>query len=233
MAQHRSEEIRAAVRGLYAWYRTMLTHQSSAVFGEMLDDLILTCVISAHREIKRSRVPCGVCGTMSVGSDTEKGRPIAYIYIRCRSHAPLQSLSGPHASSSSSSSSSNLLAPPAGSSSRPPSRGPSPAPGAASQGSAKGSNGSNGANGAEARTGGYTVGPEKGTGGSTGIGSGSGRIDSNGNAFFDCLVCKRSVHPPLTFIWFRSTDVAAGRLEQICAAPVDLPRFHVFTARRV
>lgn len=34
----------------------------------MLDDLVISCVISAHREIKRSRVPCGVCGTMSVGS---------------------------------------------------------------------------------------------------------------------------------------------------------------------
>lgn len=45
------------------------------------------------------------------------------------------------------------------------------------------------------RSSGYTVGPEKGTGGSTGVGSGSGKIDSNGNAFFDCLVCSRPVSP--------------------------------------
>ncbi|KAK1923731.1 hypothetical protein DB88DRAFT_492235 [Papiliotrema laurentii] len=45
----------------------------------------------------------------------------------------------------------------------------------------------------EGRAGGYTAGPEKGTGGSTGIGSGSGRVDSSGNAFFDCLVCGRAI----------------------------------------
>lgn len=45
------------------------------------------------------------------------------------------------------------------------------------------------------RLSGYTVGPEKGTGGSTGVGSGSGKIDSSGNAFFDCLVCSRPVSP--------------------------------------
>ncbi|RSH87856.1 uncharacterized protein EHS24_000374 [Apiotrichum porosum] len=43
------------------------------------------------------------------------------------------------------------------------------------------------------RPNGYTVGPEKGTGGGTGIGSGSGRVDASGNAFFDCLVCGRSI----------------------------------------
>lgn len=45
------------------------------------------------------------------------------------------------------------------------------------------------------RSSGYAVGPEKGTGGSTGVGSGSGKIDSSGNAFFDCLVCSRPVSP--------------------------------------
>lgn len=43
------------------------------------------------------------------------------------------------------------------------------------------------------RSAGYAVGPERGTGGGTGIGSGSGRMDGAGNAFFDCLVCGRSV----------------------------------------
>ena len=51
--------------------------------------------------------------------------------------------------------------------------------------------GTNGATGV--RSGGYTVGPEKGTGGSTGVGSGSGRPDAQGNVFFDCLVCGRAV----------------------------------------
>jgi len=45
----------------------------------------------------------------------------------------------------------------------------------------------------ESRTAGYTVGPEKGTGGASGIASGSGRMDGNGNVFFDCLVCGRAV----------------------------------------
>lgn len=54
------------------------------------------------------------------------------------------------------------------------------------------------------RSGGYTVGPEKGTGGSTGIGSGSGRPDAQGNVFFDCLVCGRAVSYPFhVFLgWF-------------------------------
>ncbi|WVF68601.1 hypothetical protein IAT40_003371 [Kwoniella sp. CBS 6097] len=43
------------------------------------------------------------------------------------------------------------------------------------------------------RAGGYPVGPERGTGGSTGIGSGSGRMDAGGNVFFECLVCSRSI----------------------------------------
>ncbi|BEI83322.1 hypothetical protein CcaverHIS002_0311900 [Cutaneotrichosporon cavernicola] len=59
--------------------------------------------------------------------------------------------------------------------------------------SAVGSREGSPARGITVRPGGYTVGPEKGTGGGTGIGSGSGRIDSSGNAFFDCLVCGRSV----------------------------------------
>jgi hypothetical protein len=49
---------------------------------------------------------------------------------------------------------------------------------------------------AEGRSGGHSAGPEKGTGGSTGVGSGGGKMDGNGNAFFDCLVCHRSVCPP-------------------------------------
>ena len=49
----------------------------------------------------------------------------------------------------------------------------------------------------DSRAAGYAVGPEKGTGGASGIGSGSGRMDGSGNVFFDCLVCKRAVclHP--------------------------------------
>ncbi|WVQ96149.1 hypothetical protein IAU59_003252 [Kwoniella sp. CBS 9459] len=43
------------------------------------------------------------------------------------------------------------------------------------------------------RAGGYPVGPERGTGGSTGIGSGSGRVDAGGNVFFECLVCSRQI----------------------------------------
>ncbi|ORY34883.1 hypothetical protein BCR39DRAFT_515359 [Naematelia encephala] len=46
---------------------------------------------------------------------------------------------------------------------------------------------------AESRVAGYLVGPEKGTGGATGIGSGSGRMDGSGNVFFDCLVCSRPI----------------------------------------
>lgn len=44
------------------------------------------------------------------------------------------------------------------------------------------------------RTAGYAVGPEKGTGGATGIGSGSGRMEG-GNVFFNCLVCGKPVSP--------------------------------------
>ncbi|WWC92996.1 uncharacterized protein L201_007960 [Kwoniella dendrophila CBS 6074] len=131
--------------------KTEISIASNAILDEMINDLILSTAMSAHREIKRGRVVCGTCGT------------------KCRSHAPLPLSS--HASSSSSSLNANQSAP--------PSRGPSPQPSI---------------DGLPAiRTGGYMVGPEKGTGGSTGIGSGSGRIDSNGNTFFECLVCGRSV----------------------------------------
>ncbi|WWC65687.1 uncharacterized protein I303_108308 [Kwoniella dejecticola CBS 10117] len=129
---------------------------SNAILEEMINDLILTTAMSAHREIKRGRAICGTCGT------------------RCRSHLPLPPPTNPLASSSSSSSLS--LQP---NQSAPPSRNPSPAPSIDGQ--------------PVPRTGGYAIGPEKGTGGSTGIGSGSGRTDANGNTFFECLVCSRSV----------------------------------------
>ncbi|WVQ75053.1 hypothetical protein IAR50_004662 [Cryptococcus sp. DSM 104548] len=124
---------------------------ASSMFDEMLDDLILTTAISAHREIKRGRVICGTCGT------------------KCRSHAPVL----PSNLASSSSSFQVSRAEGSGSSSR------AQTPQLASE--------------SGGRTGGYSVGPEKGTGGATGIGSGSGRMDSNGNAFFDCLVCSRPI----------------------------------------
>ncbi|KLT44595.1 hypothetical protein CC85DRAFT_256903 [Cutaneotrichosporon oleaginosum] len=67
------------------------------------------------------------------------------------------------------------------------------APLASGSTSAVGSRESSPARGITVRPNGYTIGPEKGTGGGTGIGSGSGRVDAAGNAFFDCLVCGRSV----------------------------------------
>ncbi|WWC95398.1 hypothetical protein V866_002260 [Kwoniella sp. B9012] len=127
---------------------------SKAILDEMINDLILSTSMAAHREIKRGRVVCGTCGT------------------KCRAHIPLPPPAIPSSSSSSS------LIP---NSSAPPSRYPSPQPGIGLDGQPI------------SRTGGYTVGPEKGTGGSTGIGSGSGRMDGNGNTFFECLVCGRSV----------------------------------------
>ncbi|ORX37897.1 hypothetical protein BD324DRAFT_623701 [Kockovaella imperatae] len=36
---------------------------AKSILQDMMDDLILTVAISAHREIKRSKVPCGVCHT--------------------------------------------------------------------------------------------------------------------------------------------------------------------------
>ncbi|ODO06896.1 hypothetical protein I350_04256 [Cryptococcus amylolentus CBS 6273] len=124
---------------------------ASSMFDEMLDDLILTTAISAHREIKRGRAICGTCGT------------------KCRSHVPVL----PSNLASSSSSVQASRAEGSGSSSRAQTPQLASEPGG--------------------RTGGYAVGPEKGTGGATGIGSGSGRMDSNGNAFFDCLVCSRPI----------------------------------------
>ncbi|TYJ57840.1 hypothetical protein B9479_001450 [Cryptococcus floricola] len=122
---------------------------ASSMFDEMLDDLILTTAISAHREIKRGRAICGTCGT--------------------KSHVPVL----PSNLASSSSSVQVSRAEGSGSSSRAQTPQLASEPGG--------------------RTGGYAVGPEKGTGGATGIGSGSGRMDSNGNAFFDCLVCSRPI----------------------------------------
>lgn len=40
--------------------------QADAIFDDLLADLILSCTISAHREIKRGRAICGVCGTRRV-----------------------------------------------------------------------------------------------------------------------------------------------------------------------
>ncbi|GFZ50099.1 hypothetical protein JCM24511_07852 [Saitozyma sp. JCM 24511] len=127
-----------------------LTAAADAIFDDLLADLILSCTISAHREIKRGRAICGVC----------------------RSHDNLQPLkpSQPSQSAQAEASSSS-------------SRAGSPA--SASQRSVT----ANGApSGPVDRTAGYAVGPEKGTGGATGIGSGSGRMEG-GNVFFNCLVC--------------------------------------------
>ncbi|WVW86724.1 hypothetical protein I302_108778 [Kwoniella bestiolae CBS 10118] len=135
---------------------TELKIASNVILEEMINDLILSTAMAAHREIKRGRVVCGTCGT------------------KCRAHLPLP----PPTLPTSSSSSSMTLLPNA---SAPPSRYPSPQPSIGPDGQPI------------PRTGGYTVGPEKGTGGSTGIGSGSGRVDGNGNTFFECLVCARSV----------------------------------------
>ncbi|WVN86954.1 uncharacterized protein L203_102129 [Cryptococcus depauperatus CBS 7841] len=123
---------------------------AQVVLQEMIDDLILTTAISAHREIKRGRVICGTCGT------------------RCRDHQPLFS------SNTVASSSLQLpLTQDSGSSSRAQTPQLNDATGS--------------------RTGGHPVGPEKGMGGTTGIGSGSGRADGSGNNFFDCLVCSRPI----------------------------------------
>jgi hypothetical protein len=40
--------------------------QADAIFDDLLADLVLSCTISAHREIKRGRAICGVCGTRRV-----------------------------------------------------------------------------------------------------------------------------------------------------------------------
>ncbi|KIR34542.1 hypothetical protein I352_02791 [Cryptococcus deuterogattii MMRL2647] len=123
---------------------------AKTILHEMLDDLILTTTISAHREVKRGRVICGTCGT------------------RCRSHLPLLTNNVANCSKS-------------------------------LHTSADGSENSSRAQTPQCvsetggRSSGYTVGPEKGTGGSTGVGSGSGKIDGSGNAFFDCLVCSRPI----------------------------------------
>ncbi|KAI9633000.1 uncharacterized protein MKK02DRAFT_40380 [Dioszegia hungarica] len=127
-----------------------IAEAASSLFDEMLRDLVQSITISAHREIKRGRVVCGVCGT------------------KCRSHNPL---------------SSTHLTAPSSQTTAPASRAPSPLP----------SSSSNTSGTLEGRSGGYTTGPEKGTGGSTGIGSGSGRMDASGNVFFACLVCDRQV----------------------------------------
>nr|XP_019009168.1 uncharacterized protein I206_05814 [Kwoniella pini CBS 10737]OCF47949.1 hypothetical protein I206_05814 [Kwoniella pini CBS 10737] len=109
---------------------------------------------------------------MSAHREIKRGRAICGTCgTRCRSHLPL-----PLPTNLGSSSSSSSLLP---NQSAPTSRNPSPQPSIDGQ--------------PIPRTGGYIIGPERGTGGSTGIGSGSGRIDTNGNTFFECLVCSRSV----------------------------------------
>ncbi|OXG17348.1 hypothetical protein C366_03436 [Cryptococcus neoformans Tu401-1] len=128
-------------------YKEEIRLVTKVILDEMLDDLILTTTISAHREVKRGRVICGTCGT------------------RCRSHLPLlpnNIANSLHTSADASGSSSRAQTPQYISE-------------------------------AGGRSSGYTVGPEKGTGGSTGVGSGSGKVDSSGNAFFDCLVCSRPI----------------------------------------
>ncbi|KAK8849504.1 hypothetical protein IAR55_004838 [Kwoniella newhampshirensis] len=136
---------------------------ASAVFDEMVNDMILSTAMAAHREIKRGRVICGTCGT------------------RCRTHFPLRSLTA----AASSSTSSTLQVPDGPSTSTSTTRTASP------QSSSFDGNGTNAQS--SSRTAGYPVGPERGTGGATGVGSGSGRVDGSGNAFFDCLVCGRSI----------------------------------------
>ncbi|RXK36069.1 hypothetical protein M231_06663 [Tremella mesenterica] len=93
---------------------------ANSIFDEMLDNVLLTTTISAHREIVRGRLPCNICHT------------------HCRGHQPLVQET-------------------------------------------------------PSQAGGYLVGPEKGTGGATGIGSGSGKMDNSGNVFFECLVCRRLI----------------------------------------
>ncbi|CAD6585915.1 MAG: hypothetical protein TREMPRED_004275 [Tremellales sp. Tagirdzhanova-0007] len=50
----------------------------------------------------------------------------------------------------------------------------------------------------DSRVQGYDIGPERGTGGTSGIGSGSGRMDGSGNVFFDCLVTSTRYAPHLS-----------------------------------
>ena len=102
---------------------------------------------------------------------------------RCRSHVPFVPASGVSAAVPSGSQ--------GGGSSYAPSRTTSPQPPGAGPSSASSQDG---------RSGGYQTGPEKGTGGSTGIGSGSGRLDASGNIFFDCLVCGRAVRIVSTLV---------------------------------
>jgi hypothetical protein len=71
MSTDRNPELTAAV-STTAQFRPViktLTHpvfQADAIFDDLLADLILSCTISAHREIKRGRAICGVCGTRRV-----------------------------------------------------------------------------------------------------------------------------------------------------------------------
>lgn len=133
----------------------------------MLRDFILPVTISAHREIKRGRTLCGVCGTRRASLAPKWTSLKKAHQVRCRSHDPLTN-------NQSQASSSQSTIPPS-------SRAPSPLPSSSST--------------ASTSLGGYIAGPNKGTGGSTGIGSGSGRADAAGNVFFACLICDRQVIP--------------------------------------
>ncbi|KAK4685321.1 SAGA-associated factor 11, partial [Tremellales sp. Uapishka_1] len=106
---------------------------------------------------------------ISAHREVKRGQAICGICgTRCRSHQPLVSTNVP-----------------------PSSRSSTPQP--LSQPLASSSSSSSSLQNGDSRAAGFTVGPEKGTGGSTGIGSGSGRTDASGNVFFDCLVCGRAV----------------------------------------
>lgn len=139
--------------------------------------MILTTAISAHREIKRGRILCGTCGTKWV---KESGWPPSETdhLSSCRSHLPLHSKVNAsdtqlHKAHLEGTKSNGITSP----------QPPQPQP----TGSSSSSH--------DSRVQGYTVGPERGTGGASGIGSGSGRMDGSGNVFFDCLVCGRAVCP--------------------------------------
>lgn len=82
------------------------------------------------------------------------------------------------------------------------------------------------------RPAGYPVGPEKGTGGGTGVGSGSGRMDAAGNAFFDCLVCGRSVSRVAWPHWQDAAADTADNVGPIRAAPGLVPRLLGLDAAR-
>jgi hypothetical protein len=157
----------------------------------MLADHMLTTAIRAHRQAKRAMVPCAACGTKCVTVKT------VMLTERCRSHSTIlpslaATTSASRASTPSSSTTSSTLQ---------ANGGPS------NSLAAPNGNGSNGS-----RT------PNPGVGGSTGIGSGSGRPDGTGNVFFDCLNCGR----PVSVLGFYIDADKAGGFQPILKSPIKL-----------